>query len=248
MSYILDALKKSEQERRRGEMPEINRFESDTPQSEVKHKWWPIVAVVLVLVNLVLLVVWAPWESQTTPVANQTVAPNQPQSTVSQSSPPSPDNSGSGIKVKPAPEAPVTPRQPASIPQPAKVMPARKEVAKTAAKPSPAVMEPETLEPELITPSTQSAPSRSAPPRASYLPQLQELPANVQQRIPDLSFSSHMYSSEPRFRSIIINGRRLKEGQYLNDEIQVREITDKGVVLGMGDTLFEVDVLGQWVN
>ena len=28
MSYILEALRKSEQERRRGEMPEINRFEN----------------------------------------------------------------------------------------------------------------------------------------------------------------------------------------------------------------------------
>ncbi|MEN8671011.1 MAG: general secretion pathway protein GspB, partial [Ketobacter sp.] len=85
-------------------------------------------------------------------------------------------------------------------------------------------------------------------PSVGYLPQLEELPAYERDGIPDMTFSSHMYSSIPRFRSIIINGKRLKEGQYLNQELQVREITESGVVLSRGGTLFEVDVLGRWAQ
>ena len=96
--------------------------------------------------------------------------------------------------------------------------------------------------------SAEAIPAPARTPSTSYLPQLQELSVDLQSQIPDMSFSSHMYSSEPRFRSITINGKRLKEGHYLNDQIQVREITEKGVVLGLDNTLFEVDVLGQWVN
>ncbi|PCJ35304.1 MAG: hypothetical protein COA99_13950, partial [Moraxellaceae bacterium] len=77
-------------------------------------------------------------------------------------------------------------------------------------------------------------------------PQISELPQSVYSQIPDLTFSSHMYSSQGRFRSITINGRRLKEGKHYDERLLVREITEKGVVMSFDGTLFEVDVLGQW--
>ena len=52
----------------------------------------------------------------------------------------------------------------------------------------------------------------------------------------------------PRFRSIIINGKRLKEGEYFTEDLQVREITDKGVIMSKGSVLFAVDVLGRWAQ
>jgi len=85
-------------------------------------------------------------------------------------------------------------------------------------------------------------------PSTAYLPQLSELPQSIQTQIPDLTFSSHMYSSQDRFRSITINGKRLKQGRYYNEHLYVNEITEKGAILGFEGTLFEVDVLGQWGN
>ncbi|MDX1692702.1 MAG: general secretion pathway protein GspB [Ketobacteraceae bacterium] len=262
MSYILEALKKSEQERRRGEVPEINRFDAQEVSDERKLGIWPIVVAALIAVNLAVLFFWAPWE-QSVP-ADAVVAPGaageQDESAVAGAagSRPSDASERSGdvpaarpggskvsatgedrVKVAPAKLPDVAPREPVKPaitpePEPAAVSQPEPEVIRPrrAAEPEP--------EPEIIRPRST--------PSTSYLPQLQELPANLQQQVPDLSFSSHMYSSEPRFRSIIINGRRLKEGQFLDDRIQVREITDKGVVLSLDGTLFEVDVLGQWVN
>ena len=92
--------------------------------------------------------------------------------------------------------------------------------------------------------SFQNEPS----PGVAYIPQLEELPAYARSGIPDMTFSSHMYSSMPRFRSIIINGKRLKEGEYFTENLRVREITEKGVVMSNGTVLFSVDVLGRWAQ
>ncbi len=104
---------------------------------------------------------------------------------------------------------------------------------------------------QYIEPYSPDFPASAEPgrsPNVAYMPQLEELPPYERQAIPDMTFSSHMYSSMPRFRSIIINGKRLKEGEYLNDTLQVREITDKGVIMSNGNTLFTVDVLGRWAQ
>ena len=67
MSYILEALKKSEQERRRGEVPEINRFDSPAEESHTRTWFWPVVVALLVVVNVIVLIVWAPWEAPESP-------------------------------------------------------------------------------------------------------------------------------------------------------------------------------------
>lgn len=93
---------------------------------------------------------------------------------------------------------------------------------------------------------TLDAAGVGASPTISYLPQLDELPAHIRQQIPDMAFSSHMFSSMAKFRSVVINGNRVKEGQMVGDNIQVREITETGVILSVGETQFQVDVLGKW--
>lgn len=93
---------------------------------------------------------------------------------------------------------------------------------------------------------TLDAAGVSANPTISYLPQLDELPAQIRQQVPDMAFSSHMFSSMAKFRSVVINGNRVKEGQMVGNNIQVREITETGVILSVGETQFQVDVLGKW--
>lgn len=262
MSYILDALKKSEQERRRGEMPEITRFETSENNSKSQRQYLPYVIVALLSLNAVALVIWAPWKSDD----NEAATASSYQESINQVSDVAPVTQQKIQKpatISDVPKGRHSPgftakaekaRQPSidntdakdSVASPA---PIKKVSQPAVAEPQVAVAKPvKELEPEVIKPRVQQPEPYVAPVQTSYLPQLQELPASIQSRVPDMSFSSHMYSSQPRYRSIIINGRRLKEGQFLNDDIQVREITDKGVILGLDGTVFEVDVLGQWVN
>ncbi len=218
MSYILDALKKSEQERRRGDVPELTHFESGDAAAHPRRHLWPIVVIVLLVLNAVALFFWRPWNG------GPDTASHQEQSETKKSH---------QLAIQPPPAAILNNTQPPPV------------VAALPIKPPSVSRQPE---PQVIKPSPKASEPSVSPVKTSYLPQLQELPASVQSRVPDMNFSSHMYSSQPRYRSIIINGRRLKEGQYLDDEIQVREITDKGVILGLDEIVFQVDVLGQWVN
>lgn len=267
MSYILEALKKSEQERRRGEVPEINRFDAPDGATGNRSWFWPIVVALLVGINVVVLVVWAPWQEPEVAVDVNSIDPvvdagremmPQPAARALAVANPNEDH----VRVVPAQPPEAAPRQPVT-PAPNAATAQAPQNALEAGAAEPIIIRPRTQRQALPVAESRSAAEvvsdyeerpaedfvRSVPaPHTSYLPQLQELPASMQRRVPDMSFSSHMYSSEPRFRSIIINGKRLKEGHYLSDEIRVQEITDKGVILSLDGTPFEVDVLGQWIN
>lgn len=233
MSYILDALRKSEQERQRGKVPDIHGGVSDSAEATRKANLWPIVTVAVVVLNLGILGYF--WLSM--PAAEAPALVTAPTSDTGSSPPPN--------AVVPEPAA--APKKQASKPQSSQPV-AYSSNAETnrPVKPATPKTQPQT-DPAYIG-SDNATGSEPALPAVGYMPQLEELPAYERDGIPDMTFSSHMYSSMPRFRSIIINGKRLKEGQYLNEELQVREITESGVIMSFGNTLFEVDVLGRWAQ
>lgn len=227
MSYILDALRKSEQERQRGKVPDIHGAASDSHEMGKKANIWPAITVAVVTINLAILgYFWFQFAGD----AGKSDPAAQPLAEV---------------------ESPAVTPTPAIAAQPAKSAPSVATIAKPqprSSKSSAALVQspsqPELIESKVMTTDTES----QHVPSVGYLPQLEELPAYERDGIPDMTFSSHMYSSISRFRSVIINGKRLKEGQYLNEQLQVREITESGVVLSRNGTLFEVDVLGRWAQ
>jgi general secretion pathway protein B len=54
---------------------------------------------------------------------------------------------------------------------------------------------------------------------------------NVLSLIPNIEISSHIFSSLPERRSIVVNGERLVEGDFVAPKVQVKEITAKGMVV-----------------
>jgi general secretion pathway protein B len=73
-----------------------------------------------------------------------------------------------------------------------------------------------------------------------------ELPLNVQQQIPDITFSSHIYASDPSFRVVNINNRNIREGGYISDGIRLLGITEDGVVLSYLHYRIEMSVIRDW--
>jgi len=268
MSYILDALRKSEQERQRGKVPDFSSSPENIATAPTKRNLWPIIAVAALVVNLALAGYFFLGNS------NSPAQIAQPQTLQSPTQQPVQSEPQSAPQAAPQKTAEVRsaakPKTTASLqsqsrPAPVKSAPTQAQV------PKPAVTKLAEPEPIIIKPRNQtasqdvasSAPAKSEPqhaaatqpepdsnymPNVGYLPQLEELSANQRQNIPDMTFSSHMYSSLPKYRSIIINGKRLKEGQFFNSELQVREITESGVIMSQENTLFQVDVLGRWAQ
>lgn len=252
MSYILDALRKSEQERQRGKVPDLNSYKDDNVAEPSHRNIWPWVTAAVVVINLTIVaIIWAPARGpQSTPVVQTAPAPvtSVPASGAAAPTP---------APAVQAPTQPVTPT-PAPYTQAAPPVPAPQPTQTAEPVPQTVMVDtrpPVQAAPTLVSPQTPDFsaepeeplyPARS--PNIAYMPQLEELPADERAGIPDMTFSSHMYSSMPRFRSIIINGKRLKEGEYFTEDLQVREITDKGVIMSKGSVLFAVDVLGRWAQ
>lgn len=85
-----------------------------------------------------------------------------------------------------------------------------------------------------------TSPASAAPP----VP-IRALPDEFRQRIGPLSFSTHIYADEPRFREVAINGRMHREGARLG-AMRLIEITEEGVILELEGRRFSVSVLQEW--
>lgn len=232
MSYILDALRKSETERRQGRVPDLGQ------QVQMIHKpkknsvpvlaW--VVAIALVL-NAVILT-WVFWPRTSVTAAQEPAAVSaETAASVPQVESPEP---------APSPEKPDTTLANAvEIPMPGVAEPTVEE----ATRERPTVIVPTPREPRAVNPST-TVDSEAA---AARTPHLVELPLSFQKRVPDLIFNSHIYASEPSSRRVMINDNYLRPGESFSG-ITVERITEEGVELSMDGRRFRVGVVRNWVS
>ena len=87
------------------------------------------------------------------------------------------------------------------------------------------------------------APAVSAEPT---VPKVHELPAWILTELPSMAFSAHMYASDPNERWIRVNGQRLVEGQYLNDDLRLVQIDPQHVILAYKGQEFSMAALTDW--
>ncbi|PCM45701.1 general secretion pathway protein GspB [Marinobacter sp. ANT_B65] len=229
MSYILDALRKSETERRQGKVPDLGQ-QVQLIHRPKKRRISPVLWVALaLLVNAVVLAVlfWPERisDSGTEPGALET-APEQ----VPTIAPPP-------TQIPAASEPPV---EVVSQAQPERA--------------SEPLAEPVRERPTIITPSLpqkRQAPlySRDAPGAGAgaRVPHLVELPLSFQKSIPDLMFNSHIYATDPYSSRVMINGHYLRQGESFSG-ITVEEVTEDGVVLSKQGRKFRVGIVRDWVS
>lgn len=218
MSYILDALNKSEQDRKRNRAPGLDTMHRGSTPPPPTSRPWVVWILLIAVVNGGFLAYWlGTRRPATAPVpAEVTRAP-------------------ATAPAKNPPRAPPAPVNAAPAQSPAKATTAASNQQDSNGQ---LVTPADALSPE----STGSATTESAdnPIRIS------DLPVDVQQQIPDMTFSSHIYSDEAKFRMVNINGRLLHEGDMVADGIRLVRITEEGVVLTFKGYTFEVSVLHDW--
>jgi general secretion pathway protein B len=95
--------------------------------------------------------------------------------------------------------------------------------------------------------STTSSTTETEPKKEKRVAMpLWQLPTSVRSSLPAMTYSFHVYSGASENRTIIINGRRLKEGDAISNELRLDEITSEGVVLEFQQYLVFVPVLDGW--
>lgn len=80
----------------------------------------------------------------------------------------------------------------------------------------------------------------------SGIPKVHELPARILTRLPSMAFSAHMYASNDDERWVRVNGKRLREGEFVEDGLRVVKIESQHVIMSFRDEEFIMAALTDW--
>jgi general secretion pathway protein B len=215
MSLILDALRKSEAERRRGQSPSLY-AESPLPTTRHRPAWVPLLPVAAGV--LVLLGVATYWFRDDAPVTKDELVRE-----ADEPSPLPPIQTAGAPATPPPPPAPQpapSPAAPASV-----AAPSVDALVKTPPAPVPA--------PAATTTSAappDAPPTAPAAPAEEALPPVAVLDPSMRSALPPMKLSMHVYNVDPTRRFAILDGQRVTEGSQIGAAI-VLEIRRDGVVL-----------------
>jgi len=226
MSLILDALKKSEQERRRDKGPDLQTIHQPAviraPQRSYRLLW----IALLLAVNAAVLIAW--WQQRSVAPVSATATPLVASQQAATSTP-----TPASAQAQTAAQAPpvVAPTNDASQPV-------------AAGEQAAAHSDSANAEYTRITPTNSVA--AAAPPVSARIEEVDELPEDVRNNLPAMTFSFHVYSSNPQQRTIIINNRRMREGEEVNAGLLLQQITEDGVILLYAQHRIHISVLSGW--
>jgi general secretion pathway protein B len=90
--------------------------------------------------------------------------------------------------------------------------------------------------------ATQNPEQINSSRKPTSIPLLENLPGALRQDIPELTISFHVFTKKLTGRLVSINGRVMREGQSVAEDLTLEEITSEGVVLNYMGNRFRVAV------
>lgn len=261
MSYILEALQKSEHARHRGKVPDLNTLPETTPnvaRPGTRSRPPYLAAGFALALAAAVLGWWRPWEataphSATPPIAGNTDAPHQG-TTATQAAPlpapPLPQTASPLARADaptqmepPAPPAPPAPSQPSPPPAALAAAPATPPALEPLAPPRPPTAAPVTKPRREPTPAESTpaplattSPATPAPVASRKAPDgrilsIHELPPAVRGSLPRLDISGFAAAPDSGKRMVVINDRLVQEGEEVVPGVTLTSAAKDGVVL-----------------
>ena len=259
MSYILNALKNSENQRNRGEIPHIDSQPEFVKAlsgrfGERAWKWAALLAVTALLLSLG----WARFGGDKSVISEPLPAKPAPAELAVPAPLPAKPPLAELAAPAPAPQLPTVP----TVVEPqerAPGLPALQDMAgvrirleegampgvgaastkPSTVPPSPRVVLEMPVSAGVIPRETVPQPplpgarATSETPPAEVLSGVSHwktLPADIQKQLREMTFTAHIYSSNPSARFVRVSGRTLHEGEQLSTELQLQQITRDGIV------------------
>jgi general secretion pathway protein B len=247
MSFILDALKKSESDRQRQSGPSL--FEVKVAPPRRRLPVWAVAIALLLAINLIVIC-WmllrhpsapAPAPTAGAPSPNATAPPVVTRSAAAPVAAPA----GSGSASTAAPpdgRAPETSQRPDAASGPgsrpsATTPPApATDHAEQAAAQAPAAGNPSDYAPAVEPKASQGSAASAGPGSADGLAIYQQIVNSA--NLPSLHLDLHVYADRPKDRFAMINMQRVTEGDSLPNGVQVDAIRPDGVELSYHGTRF----------
>ena len=251
MSYILDALKKSEAERSNGDHPEFAHRVPFEPTPRKQREIWPYLLVLALVANALVIgyVVWPESNPENAVVVSGEPAPVQrqqqpPERRTDRTTPESPGqeqaetleaSSASGTSERSEASAPIIADDTTSeeFGKAQSDSSVQEKPAQEQAAQAQKVADPE--------PPAKAETAETT----TEVPDINAMPRSVQQRVPEMTFNAHLYSSKPSSRQVMINNRKLREGDRVG-ELVIEEITAAGVVFRLDDRVFQIGIVRDW--
>lgn len=224
MSYILEALKKSQAERQLGELPSIH-----APQVQLhdgaasgaarRAPVWLALGGVTVAVAAALLL-WQPWQAgAAAPVAVPVPLSAAAPAVLAQAVP------------APMPAVPVPVAAPPAVAAPVPVPAAATAAPVHHARP---VAEPKQETPGQAVPPPVVAPAPAtpapAPPVEEAVPGMRDLPEPIQRQIPPIAIGGYIYSKNPADRLLLIDKVLRHEGEELAPGLVLEKLQPKAAI------------------
>ena len=206
MSFILDAIKKSENERQRSKQSDLHSLQDSAPQVQPENTTMSRLLLLVVAIVIIMVAAWWLWlqvAPQLSPRLVEWLQGSQVVSTETQT-----EDKAANTHLASAPMS--------------------------------------SSSSDTNSATTGQYSSQDEVPPNNQIKELWQLPADYQSTIPELDFSFHVFSEDSSERMIIINGRRMREGQMVSRGLTLRVITETGVILYSGGRFFHVDVIEKW--
>jgi general secretion pathway protein B len=217
MSYILDALKKAESERKLGSIPNVYapaQHVTTMPDAQGRRKWLPWMFTATALTALLACLVWLqPWVQ---PVRSTSATSNPASAPIATSATP--------VVAPIIAPTPIT--QPTAMPD----KPMRAAAAETPKKHKPIIAPPAATTIETKVPSKEQVAAESVPDEES-IGTIRNLPRAIQAEVPAIVVNGYIYAKNPLDRSVLINQKLLHEGDQIAPELVLEKMLPKGAIL-----------------
>src|SRR6266404_6194653 len=214
MSFILDALKKSESDRQRQSGPAL--FEVKVAPPRTGLPLWAVAVAALLVVNLAI-VMWMLWRHPAARTADAGMA----------------DTSAAAPAPRPAPPLPASAIE--ERPQAAAATVAAPVLRPTAGG---AAENPDDYAPAAEPAAAPLLGNRVRRDTVDGVPLYQDVAATPGARIPQLRLDLHVFAPQPQERFVMINMHKLREGDSLPEGVHVDSITPEGAVLSYSGSRF----------
>jgi len=269
MSFILDALKKLEQNRKRGEVPDLTTVHLDNLELPKKRSTWPYLLLAALLLNAVIFTAWLrPWEEKDLITAEPDIIKTEEVVKAESAHDKAADTNAMKVEniiekkdpVVSTPEVDEKLKEDASKAVAESEKPIEQEkppeksdeevIASMGLDPTPEELDilrnkiKEEQEVKVQIPVEEiiepEEPEIIKPEDKSSFIEFSQLPDDIKKELPDININGHIYSDQKSARIANINGYITREGDKVSSGLILEEITTAGVILSYKEYRFRV--------
>jgi general secretion pathway protein B len=225
MSYILDALRKSDLQRQHAKAPTLLTPHT-VPAEPAPRRLGLHAALAVALIGAGMLIGWLrPWQSPS--VATPTATPIQTPHRETALSAPEPAWHAAEPDRADASQTPVRDNMQASTPINTQAEVQTQAHADTVSQANPPAPSAANAPPR--APAASPTPTPTSQAGDGKPPSLADLPADLRRDIPDMLIAFHQYADAPEQRRVMINNLLLRPGEFIAPGLKLEQITPDGV-------------------